>query len=309
MQQLEAISRRMHEQDTDFYYYQELLNRMKAGFAGERQVDFEWFDMKLPMHYFLLNNFELQKASGYVHQMDTVFICQHFIFVLEIKNIKGTVDFDEEISQFTRTTAEGHMEGFRNAIDQVSRHARQLQHILDQFEITLPIEYAVVLSNPTTIVKRNNSKLPVFHLSALEKNILQYYQKHNKAILTKQELKILATKLKAIHQPRESNLRIDLNRLNLTPICNECKTKTYMIFYHGKYRCKNCGNKNQQPFFLALNDYLLLVNEKISNQQLRSTFSITSRSVTTNLLAKMKWDYIGSYKNRKYIIPENILKQ
>ncbi len=61
--------------------------------------------------------------------MDTVFVCQHFILILEIKNIVGEIHVDNEKHQFIRIKSDGTKEGFRNPVDQVKRHVRVLRAI------------------------------------------------------------------------------------------------------------------------------------------------------------------------------------
>ncbi|MFJ7407801.1 MULTISPECIES: nuclease-related domain-containing protein [unclassified Lysinibacillus] len=45
-------------------------------------------------YFFVLHNLVLANAVKHSHQLDTLFICNHFILVVEIKNISGKLDFD-----------------------------------------------------------------------------------------------------------------------------------------------------------------------------------------------------------------------
>ena len=54
--------------------------------------------------------------------MDTVFVCRHFILVMELKDIGGEIDVDDEKAQFIRIRAGWKKRRILNPVDQVKRH-------------------------------------------------------------------------------------------------------------------------------------------------------------------------------------------
>ncbi|MCY9546052.1 hypothetical protein [Lysinibacillus xylanilyticus] len=52
---LEALKRRLFEEDPDFSYYNEQFRRFDAGFAGERRVDREWLELVCPMSLYFFS--------------------------------------------------------------------------------------------------------------------------------------------------------------------------------------------------------------------------------------------------------------
>jgi len=44
---LEMLERRLPKAHTKYFYFQDMLNRTKAGYAGERRVDQEWKEIYL----------------------------------------------------------------------------------------------------------------------------------------------------------------------------------------------------------------------------------------------------------------------
>lgn len=56
---LEALKRRLLEEDPDFSYYHEQFRRVDAGFAGEKKVDLEWLELVYPYTFFVLHNLML----------------------------------------------------------------------------------------------------------------------------------------------------------------------------------------------------------------------------------------------------------
>lgn len=55
-------------------------------------------------------------------------------------------------------------------------------------------------------------------------------------------------------------------------------------------------------------DYRLLISHSITNKQLRTFFRISSNDTATRLLRKFQFPYTGTYKNRVYHLPENLLE-
>lgn len=162
---LEAIMRRLPKSNNQYTYFENMLQRIQAGFAGERQVDREWSEIKLPCKSFLLHNLELRNEQGYTHQIDTLFLCPYFLFIVEVKNIVGQVELEAEKHQFTRKITDGKVDGFRNPFDQLLRHHKLLKGISQKHGVKIPIEHAVVSANPNMIMTSSLSNHPIFHVA------------------------------------------------------------------------------------------------------------------------------------------------
>ncbi len=135
------LERRLPKAHTKYIYYQDMLNRTKAGYAGERRVDQEWREIYLQQAYYLLHDVEFKAKGGLTYQINTLLMTQYFILVLEIKNISGRVDFMAENHQFIRVTSDGRVDGFRNPLDQVKRHARFMSRMLHMRGHHIPVEF------------------------------------------------------------------------------------------------------------------------------------------------------------------------
>ncbi|WP_427109403.1 nuclease-related domain-containing protein [Lysinibacillus xylanilyticus] len=166
---LEALKRRLFEEDPDFSYYNEQFRRFDAGFAGERRVDREWLELVCPYTFLVLHNLILMNSAQHSHQLDTLFICSNFMLVVEIKNINGRLDFDDITHQCIRTKPDGTVEGFPNAITQTQRHMQFLKVIFQNY--SLPIEGAVIIANSSAIIASHPNTIPIFHVSGLQKHL------------------------------------------------------------------------------------------------------------------------------------------
>ncbi len=193
---LEAIVRRLPNTHTNYDYYNDLYIRTKSGYEGEQKVDKEWDELKIHKSYYLLHNLEFQN-----HQIDTLYICPHFILILEIINISGRLDFEQTKHQFLRTRNDGVVEGFYNPIDQVLRHVRYIQ----SFNFKLPIEYAIVISNSSTIIGNKPANIPIYHASGLHHHIKLLTEKYSYNYSTKKLNEIVDTILH-YHSPKKLDI-------------------------------------------------------------------------------------------------------
>lgn len=284
--------------------YEERLRRAQAGYAGELFVDREWLEAVIPCSYFLLHDFEFRNSAGFSHQVDTLFLSPHFALVVEIKNINGQLRWDTTTHQFTRTTKDGVIDGFRNPIHQAERHVRHLQKLFEKIRLPLPIEYVVVLAHPNSIIAHNTT-LPIIHTSGIHYYLADLLSKYP-AIIEFPDLKRAAMKMKKIHAPSPMTIKLNPNQLEKGVLCPKCPYPMRMNYHHRKWQCPRCHEINNEAFYVALQDYRILVNETISNKEFRDFFEIESANVAYTLLQKLNLQQIGTFKDKRYIIPSSL---
>lgn len=306
---LETIARRMPSTDQDFHFYQEMLRRVKAGFAGEQLVDREWKEFDITCRYYLYHGLELNNDVGSTHQIDTLFICPYFAFVVEIKNIVGRIDFTKEHHQFTRTTSDGKVDGFKNPFDQVQRHARFLHKLFRKLGIQIPIVYAVISANPNMIMMNSLVTQSIFHVSGLAQKVGHLFDQYQEEILDEKQLKHLAKKLTKLHAPNKWHPSIDWTKLRKGVLCRNCTNQSVMRYVYGKWFCEACKRADNTALLEALHDYRLMEGNTISNSQFRGFFGISSSKTVYYVLKSFEFEVIGGNKNRRYVIPEDMLNR
>ncbi len=302
---LEALKRRLFEEDPDFGFYHEQFRRLNAGFAGEKRVDREWHELICPYTFSVLHNLILINSAQHSHQLDTLFICSHFMLIVEIKNINGRLDFDDFTHQCIRTKPNGTVEGFPNAITQTQRHMQFLKVIFQNY--SLPIEGAVIISNPSAIIASHPNTIPIFHVSGLQKHLNSLFEKYTKTILSNEQLTQITQQLLTRNQPSKIPTSIDPSRFRQGVLCPKCQYKSQMHYARGIWRCSSCQYASEEIFAEALQDYRNLVKPTITNKQLREFFDIPSSDAANRLLRKFQFPYTGSFKNRVYHLPENLV--
>ncbi|WP_185903496.1 nuclease-related domain-containing protein [Lysinibacillus sphaericus] len=301
---LEMIERRLPKSHTKYDYFQEMLGRTKAGIAGEQRVDREWQEIYLEHPYYLLHDVELEaeSAGGSAHQMDTLFMSQHFVLIVEIKNIVGHVEYMEDNHQFIRITSDGRVDGFRNPFDQVKRHARFLRRLFQMSGHHIPIEYIVISANPNMIMTSSLSAHPIIHVSGLAEKVEQLFKQHQQVYLSKEVLREFSEQILTMHKPTQWTLDMIVDELKKGVLCSKCDYRFVMHYRQGKWRCENCGGRDDQAFNNALKDYRHMYGEFISNSLFQDFFGISCAKTVYKILKSLQLQEVGAKKDRKYII-------
>ncbi|MFL8935511.1 nuclease-related domain-containing protein [Rossellomorea oryzaecorticis] len=267
------------------------LKKRKAGYNGEKAVDYHlsfltgknywlFFDIRLPLdpHYF---------------QIDTLLLTPYYILAIEVKNVSGIVRIDPQIKQCTRIYKDT-QEGFIDPISQVRRQKHFLQKWLSLHKIPLlPIEYLVVISNPSTTIEytsRPEAQSPylnIIHSQNVIDRIIQLNHLYKTNTLTDKTLKKIKKLILTHHEDAPSNY---LQTYNLTKEeilpgvqCEHCGNFP-MIRISKSWLCPKCSKQSPSGHLKAIEDYFLLVNSKMTNNELRRFLCLPSRKVAFHIL-------------------------
>ncbi|MGG3623493.1 nuclease-related domain-containing protein [Bacillus gobiensis] len=286
---------------------EEELLKQKAGYYGEQSLDYHL--RFLPdKKYFILQDLRLANKYGFF-QIDTLILSQSFLVILEIKNIKGTIYFDDNFNQLIRSS-DGKEEGFSDPLLQIRRQQSELMHWLsNDFKNfpEIPIETFVVISNPSTIIKSttNNTflKETVMHGTLLPQKITDLGKKHPPKIIPMKQLKELAHKLKKMHVESNPDLlkRFDIKKSELVKgvYCPKCHSLP-MLRKNKAWLCKSCSYSLRDAHIESLKDYALLIGPTITNRQLRDFLYLSSRTTSGYFLKSMNLKHSGNTKGRVY---------
>ena len=259
---------------------------------------------------------DLRLSDGIHHfQIDTLVLSQHYLLILEVKNISGILTFDPTFNQMIRFS-ETREEAFPNPLTQVERQRSQLKSLLDKLKIpVLPIETLIVVSNQRTVLKAthdiNAVSSKVIRSEYLPTKVMSLDKHHPGECLTMKEVRKLGRSLVKLHEPMNRDV---LKRFSISPsellvgvACPECSWLA-MRRLHGRWYCERCGISSKDAHLQALQDYALLVSREITNQELRRFLRMASVSAASKMLRSMNLDYTGTKKGRKYYLKVDIGK-
>ncbi|MFY0518721.1 nuclease-related domain-containing protein [Lysinibacillus sp. UGB7] len=300
----EALIRRLPSTHAEFTYYSERLRRIQAGYAGEQRVDAEWLEMNLPHPHYFLHDLQVINRFGTSHQMDTIFLCPHFILILEIKNITGYLEFDEAFAQFTRTNAEGIVEGMLDPLHQVKRHVEWMKGMIQQERLDILVKYAVIFATKNAILSQSLRGQPVFHVSGLRNQVKAWLQQHNEVFMDEAALQRFANLLFTMHTPMKRQLTLPIQDIVKGVLCPRCSDGQKMSYRYKKWFCERCGLVDNQEIFTTLDDYRLLINGWLTNKSFCEFFAISSPNVAYRILQQLPLKALGTKRHRRYWIAE-----
>lgn len=151
IQKLQALLRRLPLNHIIRTKIEEEYAKSMAGYRGEKSVDYHLRPL-FNKDFLVLHDIRLLRNEQYF-QMDIVILTRRYILILEVKNMSGTLCFDQTFKQLIRTI-NGREESFPDPIIQVRRQQKNLQKWLSDHKFPeLPIHSFIVISNPATILK------------------------------------------------------------------------------------------------------------------------------------------------------------
>lgn len=302
---LEALLRRLQKTHPKIPQIESELAKSYAGYRGEQSIDYHLTFLP-EKDYLILQDLRLSNGK-YFFQMDTLLLSQYYALVIEIKNIAGTLFFDQQFHQLIRTNSDSE-DGFADPILQAINHKRQFSQWLEQHKMEpLPVEYIVAVSNPSTIIKTNPGNALVLekvcHAAFLLQKIKCFNEQNPKVKYDMGSLKKLAKLLVKKHTPLQSNilqkLEIEKSDIIIGVRCPECSSIP-MKYERRTWVCPRCQHKSKDAHIEAIQDYFLLINIKITAHQFREYLRISSISAASKLLTSMDLPYTGERKGRVY---------
>jgi hypothetical protein len=278
-----------------------------AGFKGEQSL--EYYLSFLPEKEFhILFNLRLSENSRYF-QMDTILIYSSCIIIIEVKNIKGTLTFDQKGKQLIRTI-DGVDECYPCPILQVNRHKLQLRNWLKIYNIpSVPIETLVVITNPSTFLKTVpiNSPLQtiVIRNPMLPEKIETIIKKYPEEKLALKDIKKLSKLFIKHNEPYDPDVlqyyEISESDLLTGVYCPQCQSLP-MVWTYGKWHCCTCSLHSKVAHIPTIKEYSLLINSTITNRETKRFLHLPSESISKKLLQSMKLPYSGTTKDREYYL-------
>lgn len=304
MEYLEVVLRRGKLQNELFEKIYANYQAIKSGYWGECRVDREWKDINISQKHYLLHNYQSKTPWGNTHQIDTIFLCTHFIMLIEVKNIAGRLDFEYEKHQLIRTKQDGTQESFSNPIDQIERHITFVRNLINYLGIDIPIIPAIINANPSTIIGAVPPNYLIFHVTGLNKKINQLLNKFSGRSISDTQLELLKDELLKQHQKIKYEKDLDIELVNGV-LCTRCEPARQMEHSRIYFRCPNCDFiiKSNDAIVDSLIDYKVLYGEWITNAEFRAFFNIRSQQTVYKIVHRLNMKAEGNRRARKYRIP------
>ncbi|WP_226655486.1 nuclease-related domain-containing protein [Pseudalkalibacillus hwajinpoensis] len=305
LHKLSTLLNRLPSHHLRFDEVKEQLSMYQAGISGEKSLNFplSFLDDKRFSIYHDLRLFD----GVHYFQIDTLVVSQHYLLILEVKNISGTLMFDPSFNQLIRIS-DTKEEAFPNPLTQVERQCSQLRALLQKINIPdVPIETLIVVANRRAVLKATEEvqfiSSKVIRSEYLPTKVKLLDKRYSDERLTVKEVRKLGRTLVKLHEPLDRDVlkRFSITREDLLigVACPSC-ARLAMLRLHGRWYCEICGTYSRDAHLRALRDYALLVSKEITNQEVRRFLRMDSGDATTRLLRSLNLESTGSTKGRRY---------
>ena len=285
----------------------EQLSRYQAGIAGEKSLGFplSFLDDKRFSIYHDLRLFD----GVHYFQIDTLVVTQHYLLILEVKNISGILMFDPSFNQLIRIS-DTKEEAFPNPLTQVERQRAQLRALLQKMNVPeVPIETLIVVANRRAVLKATEEvqfiSSKVIRGEFLPTKVKLLDKRYGDERLMVKDVRKLGRILVKLHEPLDRDVlkRFSISREELLVgvACPTC-ARLAMQRLHGRWFCETCGAYSRNAHLKALQEYALLVSTEITNEEARRFLRMDSVSATSKMLRAMNLQCEGIKKGRKYFL-------
>ncbi|MBT2689066.1 NERD domain-containing protein [Bacillus sp. ISL-47] len=303
-----ALLRRLPNNSSKIPEIMSDLAKRMAGYRGEQALDFHL--SKLPeKDYHIFHGLRLTNGI-YFFQIDTLILTTRYALILEIKNYAGVLYFDPVCNQLIQTNPAGEEKGYANPIEQANQQLQELKKWVNKRNIPLPIEFLVVISKPSTIIKTTPNYTRILqrvkHVQYLNSEIEKINQSYKELIDTK-EIKRISHQLNKEHQPETFDVlnyyKIPFNEVKTGVICPSCHSLSMKRQYATWY-CQTCKIANRDAHYQAVIDLFLLNNDQpVSNHEIRQFLGLASRTTSLKILLSLNLPHTGTGKGRRYLPP------
>ncbi|MFC4409593.1 nuclease-related domain-containing protein [Chungangia koreensis] len=299
----EVLLKRLSKSHEKYYMIQDRFLSAKAGRGGEEEFDRIIEKQHLGVPHLFLHDLSLNKDF----QVDSLLITQNYLFVFEIKNLGGKINF---LSNPLRVEQE-YEDGKERAYDlsQMDKSTYYLSRWLEMRGIKLPVYRAFVLPYPKKF--ENHTNMTVLFPNAVPPYIRSIRQ--GKTRISESQMKEIGEQLKLEHRgfkpfPMCKRWGIDPKDLLTGVECEKCGRLGMEKVIRGWF-CRKCGFFNVNAHEKTMKEYFMLVGDTITNRECRWFLGIGDRHVATRILIGMKLAAIGEKRHTKYVFDyQNMVK-
>ncbi|MGE7918111.1 nuclease-related domain-containing protein [Viridibacillus sp. NPDC093762] len=279
------------------------LENVTAGFNGECRVDQMVQEVLFNNSFFYFPNFECQLSPTRIAQIDSVLLTQSYILLIEIKNMRGTLHFQEQPYQLIQEL-EGQSKAYHCPQMQLLRASDTFERWLKTMKFQqLPIYKTIIMPNSRTVIKTTPTTVPLI----MSKEIALFIQKLNElpVVINEAQLEALIHLIKVNnkpykHRPLCEKYNISIEQIKKGVICN-CGTSGIRISER-TWHCPKCQVAIPNAIEHTLYDWFSICAEEITIKESIDFLSCNSRSLISRVLNNSNYIAYGKTRSRRFKI-------
>ncbi|MEH7275878.1 nuclease-related domain-containing protein [Neobacillus vireti] len=307
---LRALLRRLPKNHSKRTQIAEELSGREAGYQSEEYLDTQ-IQQLLGSKYIIFHDLNFSEGKS-TYQIDNLLISPQLALIIEVKNMTGVLTFDSENDQFYQTVGEK-IKGYQDPVSQVQRHQSYIKKLLKENNFPpVPVDYLIVINNQNAVLTFKGTPSEVRNRvcksHSFDRRLPLIENNYTEQFLTEKELRKLSRLLLKLNTPPTNYImekyEIKVSDLLLGVHCPFC----FCLPINRKKKqwfCPSCKKSSYNAHILALQDYFLLFNTKVTNQHFRIFAKLDSADTSGRILRSSNLISTGANKGR-YYHPEKI---
>lgn len=232
-------------------------------------------------------------------QIDFLAISKWWCLILEVKNIKGNIRFNENPRQLIRQTENNLEESFQCPESQLELIQSKLTKFLNRHNISIPIYRAIVFPFNNGTITPPKSKIPIL----IGRDVLNFIVSlpTTASCIDAQSVSTLLEKASTpFHRfPLSQFYGIPLNAIQGGVECPNCR-HIPMTRINRTWYCAHCDTTNRQAHKKAIQDFYMLISTEISNRECRAFLGLRNRHEASRILSQVSKNRSGFRRNSIY---------
>lgn len=270
-------------------FIREEIRKQEAGVRGEERLVARLKELRLHGEFRVISDVCLVLDDWKV-QIDCLIVTDRCCIVLESKNISGHLYFNEELDEFYKEE-NGVESPISNPYFQLMRHIHFMKEFLLKTHPLMKVTGAVIMTAKSHRIMQKPTHYPIYKLESMIERVTQIYNSSVGPSFSGEELELVEKLLQENRSDYEypplcEHYRIPPSEIRLGVECPSCSVLG--MRRTGKtWTCVYCNKRDRNAHKKAVDDYFLLINNKITNRDFRKFCMVESIYAASRMLCNM----------------------
>lgn len=263
---------------------EERKRRIEAGFYGEQKIDKILESLPFPQPFLVIPNFHAAISPSRYIQIDLLIVTTRYLALIEIKNIRGHIEFLVDPNRLRRTE-NGVEQYFDCPFSQLGRNILAVKTLLSELKLSVPLQPALVFAHSKASIVTSDKRFPILFPKQLD---LFFHQLNERPpVLTSSDFNKLSKALRARSLSFSfttliETLGIDPLTLKRGIFCNSCGGEMERLT--STWKCTRCSLKEYQAIKRTTLNLVQLLGPNYQSRDLQYHMKLsTLRSIQRTL--------------------------
>lgn len=266
---------------------EERKRRIEAGFYGEQKIDKIIESLPFPKPFLVIPNFHASISPSRYIQIDLLIVTTRYLALIEIKNIRGHIEFLVDPNRLRRTE-NGIEQYFDCPFSQLARNILAVKTLLSELKVSVPLQPALVFAHSKASIVSTDKRFPILFPKQLD---LFFHQLNDRPpVLSSSDFNKLSKALQARSLPFSfttliETLGIDPLTLKRGIFCEACGGEMERLALG--WRCSKCEQVDYKAIRRTTINLIQLIGPRYQVRDFQFHMGIASRRTIQRTLQEL----------------------